>query len=128
MQPPTLCVENRTLSVNNAVTTQSVGTISYQRFRGLFLPKALERGLPAKLLILAEGRGSWLADDGGWAVRPNSQVSLPLRARSSTSQLPRLTAEAHRPRSANESNIFTTAAQPIAASRCSYAPTGFHRV
>jgi hypothetical protein len=61
---------------------------------------------------------------GGGAGKPGAQVSLPLRARSSTSQLPRLAAETHRPGSANESNISTTAAQPIAASRCSYAPTG----
>jgi hypothetical protein len=29
MQPATLCVENRTRSVNNAVTTRSVGTINF---------------------------------------------------------------------------------------------------
>jgi hypothetical protein len=32
MQPPTLRVKNRTRSVNNAVTTRSVGTISSRRF------------------------------------------------------------------------------------------------
>jgi hypothetical protein len=53
------------------------------------------------LLILAEGRGSW---PGGVPFADD-----PVRSAGND----------------GESNTFTTAAQPIAASRCSYAPTGF---